>query len=532
MDVKHFKVNLLTQMTLLIIFVVFISTLLVSILFSSLLEDIVENYVGKQAMTVAKLAAQNPKIIQGFKEDHPSDVIQPESERIRHTTGADYVTIANRKGLRYSHPNPEYIGQPTATSNDAVFNEHKSIIYQGNGISGPAIKAKTPILDDKGEIIGVSSVGFLVENVQNQLSNYKMKIFQLSLIPILAGIVWAIFIARRLKKLILGLEPEEISFLYQEREAALDAIRNATITINIGKQVTSMNKRARELFHDHQLMVGKRIVDGHLAKLIKNVFSTKEGKFNRKVLLGQQLYIVDLSPILNHNDVRGVVLTIRTVSEIEQLTEEFSEIKAFSENMRAQNHEFLNKLNTIYGLLSLKQYDRALNIISSEVRERQDIISFLMSSVQDPLIAACLLGKKNRSKELQVMLEIDHESNLNSTLKPEDAHHLVSIIGNVIDNAMEAAWQRNKNKGKVKVSFTDLGNEIIFDIEDNGPGIPQGMEDIIFTNGYTTKTGENHGIGLAIVKNSIDLLSSQIYIDRSNLGGARFTIALPKDIKA
>lgn len=160
MDVKHFKVNLLTQMTLLIIFVVFISTLLVSILFSSLLEDIVENYVGKQAMTVAQLAAQNPKIIQGFTEDHPSDVIQPESERIRHTTGADYVTIANHKGLRYSHPNPEYIGQPTATSNDAVFNEHKSIIYQGNGISGPAIKAKTPILNDKGEIIGVSSVGF------------------------------------------------------------------------------------------------------------------------------------------------------------------------------------------------------------------------------------------------------------------------------------------------------------------------------------------------------------------------------------
>lgn len=526
------RVNLLTQMTLLIIFVVFISTLLVSILFSTLLEDIVENHMGKQAMTVAKLAAQNPTIIQGFNDEQPSKVIQPASEMIRHTTGADYVTIANHKGLRYSHPNPEYIGKPTATSNDAVLNEHKAIIYQGNGISGPAIKAKAPIWNDKGEVIGVSSVGFLVENVQDQLSNYKMKIIHLSLIPISVGIVWAIFIARRLKKLILGLEPEEISFLFQEREATLDAIRYATITINIEKQVTSMNKRARELFHDHQLMVGKRIVNGHLEKLIKIVISTKEGQFNRKLLLGQQLYILDLSPILNHKDVRGIVLTIRTVSEIEQLTDEFSEIKAFSENMRAQNHEFLNKLNTIYGLLSLKQYDRAMNIISSEVRERQDIISFLMSSVKDPLIAACLLGKINRSKELQVILEIEQESNLDSSLKPEDSHHLVSVIGNVIDNAMEAARQKNKNKGKVKVSFTDLGNEIIFDIEDNGPGIPHAMEDIIFTDGYTTKNGENHGIGLAIVKNSIGLLSGEIYIGRSNLGGARFTLVFPKDIKA
>ena len=171
-----------------------------------------------------------------------------------------------------------------------------------------------------------------------------MKIIHLSLIPIIVGIVWAIFIARRLKKLILGLEPEEISFLYQEREATLDAIRYATITINIEKQVTSMNKRAREMFHDHQLMVGKRIVNGHLEKLIKMVISTKEGQFNRKLLLDQQLYILDLSPILNHNDVRGIVLTIRTVSEIEQLTDEFSEIKAFSENMRAQNHEFLKQI--------------------------------------------------------------------------------------------------------------------------------------------------------------------------------------------
>jgi two-component system CitB family sensor kinase len=292
------RVNLLTQMTLLIIFVVFISTLLVSILFSTLLEDIVENQMGKQAMTVAKLAAQNPTIIQGFNEDQPSEVIQPASEMIRQTTGADYVTIANHKGLRYSHPNPDYIGKPTATSNDPVLKEHKSIIYQGNGISGPAIKAKAPIWNDKGEVIGVSSVGFLIENVQDQLSNYKMKIIHLSLIPISVGIVWAIFIARRLKKLILGLEPEEISFLFQEREATLDAIRYATITINIEKQVTSMNKRARELFHDHQLMVGKRIVNGHLEKLIKIVISTKEGQFNRKLLLGQQAIHFGFIPYL------------------------------------------------------------------------------------------------------------------------------------------------------------------------------------------------------------------------------------------
>ena len=528
-SVKKLRMTLLTQMTLLIIVVVLISTLLVSILFSTMLDDIVESYMGKQAMTVAKLTAKNPMIIEAFDDADPSRSIQPISETIRQTSGADYVTIANDKGLRYSNPNPENIGKPTATSNDAVLIEHKSIIYKGNGISGPAIKAKTPIWNAKGEVIGVSSVGFLVNNIEQQVLNYRKHIIQLAIIPLLLGIGGAILIARRLKKLIFGLEPEEISFLFTEKEATLESIRDATITVNIEKKITSMNKRARELLNDEQLIVGSIITDKQLEGYMYKVTEKKESIISKKLLLGQQLYVLDASPILIANDVMGIVLTIRTVSEIEQLTEEFSKIKTFSENMRAQNHEFLNKLNTIYGLLTLKEYDRAIKIVSSEVSERQDIISFLMSSVKDPLIAACLLGKVNRSKELQVSLEIDIESRLDCILDDAKSNHFVPIIGNIIDNAMEAARKKNEHNGLVKVSFTDLGKEIIFDIEDNGPGIPVMMENIIFQDGYTTKSGENHGIGLAIVKNSIGLLNGQIYVDTSELGGARFTIVIPQD---
>ncbi|MER2090971.1 MAG: sensor histidine kinase [Sporosarcina sp.] len=524
---KKSRMTLLTQITSLITIVVLISTLLVSILFYIMIDDIVENYMGKQAMTVAKLTAQHPAIIQAFNEEKPSQIIQPIAETIRRTTGADYVTVASDKGLRYSHPNPENIGKPTATGNDPVLHMHQSVIYRGSGVSGPAIKAKTPVWNDKGEVIGVSSVGFLVNNIEQQVLNYRKRIIQLAIIPLIVGIIGAILIARRLKKLIFGLEPQEISFLFTEKEATLESIRDATITVNIEKEITSMNKRARELFDNQQLAVGSVITDIHLKKYIDNVIKTKESDINKKLLFDQQLYILDTSPIVLEDDVMGIVLTIRNVSEIEQLTEEFSKIKMFSENMRAQNHEFLNKLNTIYGLLTLKEYDRAIEIVSSEVSERQDIISFLISSVKDPLIAACLLGKVNRSKELQVRLDIDPESRLDSVSDNAKSNHFVPIIGNVIENAMEAARAKNGNKGMVNVSFTDLGNEIIFDIEDNGAGIPMAMEDVIFLDGYTTKNGGNHGIGLAIVKNAIGLLNGQIYVDTSELGGARFTIVIP-----
>lgn len=531
---KYFKINLLTQMTLLIIVVILISTLLVSILFSFMLDSLVKQYMGEQALIVAELTAQNEEIIQAFNDENPSLVIQQISEQIQHKTNADYVTIANRQSIRYSNPNPENIGKPTVTSNEPVFQKRESIIYSGEGISGPAIKAKAPIFNEQGEVIGVSSVGFLINNVEKQVGNYHEKLIQLAIIPLIIGCGGAILIARRLKKLTFGLEPEEISFMFKEKEAALESIADATITVNTDKKITSMNKKARGLFYsDHEsLMIDSVITDERLNYYVNEVIETNQSHMNKKLLINKNLYVLDAAPISSNNRVKGIVLTIRPLSEIKQLTKEFSKINDFTENMRAQNHEFLNKLNTIYGLLMLKQYDRALKIVSNEVSERQDIISFLISSVKDPLIAACILGKVNRAKELYVQLMIDEDSRLNSVFDESKSNHFVPLIGNVIENAVEAARLHSGHDAQVKVSFTDLGKDIIFDIEDNGPGVPVGLEEHIFQTGVTSKQGENHGLGLAIVKNALEVLNGQIYIDKSELGGARFTIVIPQEIWA
>jgi two-component system CitB family sensor kinase len=137
-----------------------------------------------------------------------------------------------------------------------------------------------------------------------------------------------------------------------------------------------------------------------------------------------------------------------------------------------------------------------------------------------------LLGKINRSKELKVDLEVDLESNL-ETLTIETTN-LVTIVGNIIDNAMEAAMEKQGAGAKVKISFTDIGRDIIFDIEDNGPGIKKEEEKLIFQEGFSTKNSENRGIGLALVRNTLELLRGEMFIDTSSLGGARFSIVIPK----
>ncbi|RHW36152.1 sensor histidine kinase [Lysinibacillus yapensis] len=518
--------TLLSQLIFLISIIVLLTVLSVSIIFSSMIDDIAKKSLGNQAMTVAKMAARHEEIIEAMDDPDPSATIQPIAEEIRKSTGAGYVVIGNKESIRYSHHMPQYIGKKMGTSSKSAIEEGASVIYEGSGISGEAIKAKTPIYKD-GVIVGVSSVGFLTDEVKVRMKEYHSKLFEFSVIIILIGIIGAILLARRVKKLIFNLEPEEISFLFKEKEATIESIRDATVAVNKNYNITSINKRARELLTDHHVREDQ-VVDSRLITLIESVILTKQNLINQKFLFGHQLYMVDAAPIIQKQQTIGAVLTIRPTSEIERFTKEVLEIKSISDSIRAQNHEYLNRLNTIYGLIVLEQYDEAKALISDEVKERQDIVVFLTSSVKDPYIAACLLGKINRSKELKVNLEIDEESNLAHIPESFNSKLFVGVLGNIIDNAMEAAIVAKGVQAHVKISFTDIGSEIIFDIEDNGNGVPMEWHEKIYTEGFTTKGGENHGLGLAIVKNTLDLLHGEIYLSTSSSGGAQFTIVLPK----
>ncbi|HZG73844.1 MAG TPA: sensor histidine kinase, partial [Chondromyces sp.] len=484
--------KLLTQMIGFISIVVCLTVLFVSALFYMILDDIVENSLGNQAMTVAKMTAQKESIIKAFNSPDPSSIIQPIAEEIRKSTGAGYVVIGNKANVRYSHHLPGQIGKKLGTSSRDALNG-KSVIYKGSGLSGYAIKAKTPIYDEKGEIIGVSSVGFLTNEIEGKIKSHRLKLLQIALFILFVGISGSVIIARRIKRLIFNLEPEEISYLFKEKEAALESIRDATIAVNKYLGITSINKRARELLKDGQIEKDGKIINERLISVIDTVLVKKQNLINQRFLAGHQLFLVDAAPILQKNQTSGAVLTIRPVSEIERLADEISTVKSISDNIRAQNHEYLNKLNTIYGLITLEQYDEARELISDEVKERQDRLVFLTSSVKDPFIAACLLGKINRSKEMKVHLEIDEESNLENIPSNFNTKMFVTVLGNIIDNAMEAASKKQGERAVVKVSFTDFGNDIIFDIDDNGTGIPSEWENQIFIEGFTTKEGENHG---------------------------------------
>lgn len=527
-SINPFKSRLLTHMVALISIVVFASMALAGTVFNVMLGEIVTKYIGHQSMTVAKMVAMNDQIVEAFDAPDPSAIIQPIAEKIRLETGASYVVVGNTEGIRYSHTNPSQIGKEMVGGDNGPVLEGKSIVSQAVGSLGPSLRGKTPIFNKQGEVIGIASVGFLLDNIATMDDEYEWKIFRNALLLLTLGLIGAYLIARRVKSLIFGLEPEQISFLFKEKEATLESIRDATVAVDVRETIVSMNKRARELFQGQPLSVGGKLQHVQLKEAMRGVAETGLVQTNQRIFLNHEVYLMHVAPIMEQDRARGVVFTFRTESEIEQLTDEFTKIKAFSENMRAQNHEYLNKLNTIYGLLTLQHYEKAIELITEEVRERQDVIALLMNSVKDPLIAACLLGKINRAKELKAQLEIDPNSNLTQIPPDMDTKPLVSILGHLIDNGMEAARDRNGAGAQVKLSFTDYGNDLVFNIEDNGPGIAKDRQEAIFEAGCTSKHGDHRGFGLAIVKSALKKANGQLFIDDSPLGGARFTVVIPK----
>lgn len=526
---KRFKrISLLWKIVLLVTILIGLSLALATIFINERFNLAVNEHYGESAMIVAKMIANDPEITAAFYKDQPHMYIQPIAENTRKATGASYIIVTNLENIQYSHHIPSRIGTKMAYNNKNIIQYKKSVIFQGSGYEGQATIAKTPIYNRNREVIGVVTVGFYYDDLKTQISKFNNSILFYILIIFLLGLFGAFLISRSVKNMIFGLEPEEISYLFKENEAILESINDPLIAVNTKGHTVSVNKKAREINSFKSLRIGDSLDFPFLIDTMEAIKSKNLKESNKKVLIDNNVFIMNCSPIYQEEDLKGVVLIFHPFSELKQLIDEVSKIKLFTENMRAQNHEFQNKLNTIYGLFKLNKSEQALKLISQEVEQRQEFTNFLMNSVKNPLIAACLLGKKNRASELKVSLIIDKNSELNIFPESINEEDVMTIISNLIDNAMEAALTKNGEKGKVFVSFTDLGPDIIFDIEDNGKGISAEEEDKIFTEGYTTKASKNNGIGLSIVKNALESLNGQLFITTNSMGGASITISIPK----
>lgn len=493
-------------------------------LFLYLLNQTLRTQIGENALDVARVVARMSPIRQAMQTEDPAEIIQPLAERIREATGADFIVVGNEKGLRYSHPDPEKLGKPmVGGDNGPALLEGKEYVSVATGTLGPSMRGKVPILDEQGRVIGVVSVGFLLTGVKRTVLTYARNLALVLLLGLAIGVPGALLLARSIKRAIHGLEPAEIAALAEHRKAILGAIREGIIAIDENERVVVANSTAREMMPG--LVSGVRIRDVLPNSRLPDVLVTGQPELDQRMLLGDVTVVTNRIPVRTNGRVTGVVASFRDRTELAQLSRELSDTRRYTEELRAQAHEFANTLQAISGMLQLGQVDEAVEFIQDSNHNYRELVEALPRSVADPAVAALLLGKRARAEELHCRFSVDPVSRLVGPLP--DSTILVRIVGNLLDNALEAVREVPLPDRLVRVCLADEPGSVCVEVADSGPGIPAEIRQEIFREGFSTKAA-GRGIGLALVKRLAERAGGQVTVGTAPEGGALFRVLIPR----
>lgn len=527
------KTKLKTRMILTLGFLGAFQTILIGGFAGYYLSDSLYDEIARRALMVAKTVAATPAVINGIRSRDIPDLNRL-AARLADTNEALFIVIGDHEAIRLAHPDTSRIGFSMADDDgddgrEALVNGN-AYVGRAKGSLGESMRGKAPVkAPDSGDIIGIVSVGYSLDQVDTTIQRYNIVLYSVVGAALLFTILSAIVIAGRFKRAIFGLEPEEIARLFQERDATLQSVREGIIAVNREGIITTANRAAHETLNlsPDESLAGTPLLDILPDSSLMSVLESGQPDFDREIWLRGRQMVVNRLPVRQGNDIIGVVASFRLSNELDQVSRRLTRIQQYAGTLRSQTHEYSNKLHTIAGLIQIGAHDEALNLIGSEVSDHQALLHLLLEAVPDPVIAGCLLGKYNRAREMGLRLDIDPDSRMTDIpeLLPRD--QLVSILGNLIDNALEATRLHSGEGGRVRLSMTDLGEELIFEVEDEGPGVPEEAQRKIFERGVSSK-GEDHGIGLHLVQQFLNRWGGSITVENLAEKGSRFTLYLPK----
>ena len=484
---------------------------------------------GQESLTIARTVASVPEIQRAFGMPDPPKIIDPIAERIRRMTGASFVVVANRRGIRYSHPNPKMIGKTLLYDpgeNPAPVLAGKEVVVTEAGSLGQSVRAKVPIYSLNGQnVIGLVSVGVLQRTLAEKLRSDLPVILIPPLLGLALGAVGSILLARRIKRQTFGLEPDEIATALEQREAMLHGIREGAITLSASGQITLLNDEARRLLGLDDDAIGRGISEVFPSGRVHDVLLGKIEAQDQVIVVGDRVLVANYVPVEVRGKQIGAVVTLRDRTELDSLLRQLDDVRNLADALRAQEHEFAHRLHVITGLIELGRYDDAIRFITSSTESHQALAASLTESVGEPVLVALLLGKAASAAERGLELRLGSGSRL-----PDDFAHvrdLVTIVGNLVDNALDAA-AANGAHGWVEISFETNERGLCISVHDSGPGVDPVLVDEIFRDGFTTKIAAGsgrRGLGLALVSQAVRRHGGRITVE--NRDGAFFTVYLP-----
>jgi CitB family two-component system sensor histidine kinase MalK len=525
--VKKGRWSLQSVIILFVCLVVAFSLLITDILISTRVAKGTEESQAEKARNVARMIAHSPLIIEAMSGKRDQKDIQSFTNDITKATNVYFIVVMDMKGIRKSHPDPKKIGQPFAGGDEGpVLRGHEHISI-AKGSLGPSLRSFTPIKDAAGKQIGAVAVGISLDNVNSAVNKSRQGIFIGTIIGVIIGIIGAVILARYIKKILLGLEPFAISKLLEERSAMLQSVREGIVAVDQDSNITLVNRAALKLFEKAGLNdspVGKNIEEYMSSTRLSELLKTGTAELDEEQNLNGITILTNRVPVIVGHNVVGAIATFRDKTELQVLAEQLTGVRNYADALRAQSHEFMNKLHVILGMVHMGYYDKAVEYINETVNHRMNEIGSVTKRIKDPVLAGFLIGRLSNARESGVELAVSCENQVPQPADSDVTHELITIVGNLIDNAIDAVSECDiKN---ITVTF-DYADEILtIEVKDTGKGMSEQLQDKIFEKGYSTH-GENRGYGLYLVSQAVKKLEGELILSSKPGKGTVFAIYVP-----
>ena len=483
------------------------------------------SYEGR-SLAVADTVASLPTVRDAVRAGDPGRILQPLAEEIRLATGATFIVITDERGIRFTHPNPERIGEMVSTDPEPALS---GVPWSGTqeGTLGMSVRGKVPVVADDGTVVGMVSVGFLQAEVGSQLLSQLPTLGAFLVAAVTLGALGSLLLARHLKSQTFGLEPAEIAGLLEQREAILHGIREGAVAVDLDGRITLVNDEARRLLSVDPSAIGRRVDEVVGPGRVRDVLVGTLDRPDQLVITDGRVLVANRMPVYLHGEVTGAVVTLRDRTELAEVLRELEGVRTVTDALRAQAHEFSNRLHTIVGLVELGRHGEAIRLSTEDAVVHQELIESLLGRVGDPTLSALLLAKAVVASERGISLRLSDDTLLVDEV--DDPHDLVTIIGNLVDNALDAVAVGPTSGGRwVDVGVRAEAEAIIVRVADSGPGVDPVNLDRVFEEGFTTKEPGSQpmrGLGLALVRQVVQRRGGEITV--ATQGGAVFTVRLP-----
>jgi len=477
-----------------------------------------------RALTLAQSISIMPDVITLVQSGDPQHRLPSLALTISNRTHASYIVITDKDGTRLSHPNPALIGLRVEDAQQALAGNSTTTFNQGS--LGLSANGRTPIFNSTHHVIGIVSAGFLTTTFASEAKHLQNSFIFLGFGIIFLGFILSEVLSRTLRNRRMESALVEVTSKYQEREAMLHAIKEGVITLSPDNKILLINDEAMRLLDLNSQVVGQYInhilPPGRLLKLIQG----EKGQGDDEILLNDKFSLrINTRAVRHLGRQIGHVITLRDRTEHIGLMRELDSVTNLTNALRAQQHEYANRIHTISGLVELRRYDEAREYLGEISNMDANLAEVLMDKISNHTVTALLLAKVTIAREKGVTLKIDPHCSMDDLAL--DNNSLITVIGNLIDNALDAVTGVQNGLVTLDIQSPHGKNKIIT-VRDNGPGLPKPRPEIVFQDGFSTKFGSDslhRGLGLAIVSRLVKEAGGTITCYSNH--GANFIVEIP-----